>query len=221
MRGSDLGERPLDALVTLRVPLRTPVLALLADVAASVAHPRRRQPARVAPLADLAGRWLPCRHMPARTAVAVEAATALRKQKLADRIERGVRVCGRCHVEKPLSEFGPGPEADGKRSYCRPCCAAWKREHSRPQVADSAAAIDSISVRKRTPRKPDLKWNLKPPTEDYRTPAASRDPRTRATPLYHERDAELEQFCIACTPVWAAGWEHDQSCPFRRSRPRA
>jgi hypothetical protein len=97
--------------------------------------------------------------------------------------------------------------------------AAWKMlRGTRWPVADAAGAIDGISIRKtsiRKTRKSAPKWNVKPPTEDYMTPLASRDPRTRAPRLYRERDAETESFCIACTPVWGAGWEHDQSCPFR------
>src|SRR5260221_7378777 len=48
--------------------------------------------------------------------------------------------------------------------------AAWKAlRGTRRKLADAAAAADSISVRKTSP-----KWNLKPPTEDYRASYVSR-----------------------------------------------
>lgn len=39
-----------------------------------------------------------------------------------------VKVCGKCHLEKRLAEFGRGNGAWGRYSYCKPCKAAYARE---------------------------------------------------------------------------------------------
>ncbi len=47
-----------------------------------------------------------------------------------------MRVCARCHVEKALSEFPIKNAARGTyRSYCRPCCRAYGKEHYRKSTA--------------------------------------------------------------------------------------
>ncbi|MEA2661410.1 MAG: hypothetical protein QOH08_982, partial [Chloroflexota bacterium] len=59
------------------------------------------------------------------------------------------RVCARCHVAKPTSEFPIKNAARGTyRSYCRPCCSDYGKEHYRNNVAvyvakaKARAAID-------------------------------------------------------------------------------
>jgi hypothetical protein len=47
-----------------------------------------------------------------------------------------VRVCARCHVAKPLAEYPIKNAARGTyRSYCRPCCREYGKEHYRKNVA--------------------------------------------------------------------------------------
>ena len=47
-----------------------------------------------------------------------------------------LRICARCHVAKPLSEFPVKNAARGTHSsYCRPCCREYGREHYRNNVA--------------------------------------------------------------------------------------
>jgi hypothetical protein len=47
-----------------------------------------------------------------------------------------LRVCARCRVAKPLSEFPIKNAAKGwYRSYCRPCCSDYGKEHYRKNVA--------------------------------------------------------------------------------------
>jgi len=47
-----------------------------------------------------------------------------------------LRVCARCHVAKPLSEFPIKSAArQTYRSYCRPCCSEYGKEHYRKNVA--------------------------------------------------------------------------------------
>jgi hypothetical protein len=47
-----------------------------------------------------------------------------------------LRVCARCHVTKPLREFPIKNAArDTYRSYCRPCCREYGKEHYRKNVA--------------------------------------------------------------------------------------
>ncbi|HEY8758037.1 MAG TPA: hypothetical protein VIN74_06035 [Candidatus Limnocylindria bacterium] len=47
-----------------------------------------------------------------------------------------VRVCARCHTPKPLTEFPFKSAARGTyRSYCRPCCREYAKEHYRRNVA--------------------------------------------------------------------------------------
>ena len=59
-----------------------------------------------------------------------------------------VRVCARCHTSKPLTEFPIKSAARGTyRSYCRPCCSEYGKEHYRRNVAaymDRAKARASI-----------------------------------------------------------------------------
>ncbi len=41
-----------------------------------------------------------------------------------------MRTCARCHVAKPVDEFPMKNEVRGtRRSYCRPCCREYGREH--------------------------------------------------------------------------------------------
>jgi hypothetical protein len=48
----------------------------------------------------------------------------------------GLRVCARCHVAKALSEFPIKNAARGThRSYCRPCCSEYGKEHYRKNAA--------------------------------------------------------------------------------------
>lgn len=47
-----------------------------------------------------------------------------RKERSSDRVARGVWVCGRCKVEKPLSEF----YSSKKLVYCKVCAAKKSRE---------------------------------------------------------------------------------------------
>lgn len=47
-----------------------------------------------------------------------------------------LRVCARCHVPKPLSEFPIKSAArQTYRSYCRPCCSEYGKEHYRRNIA--------------------------------------------------------------------------------------
>lgn len=47
-----------------------------------------------------------------------------------------VRVCARCHVAKELAEFPIKNAARGTyRSYCRPCCSEYGKEHYRKNTA--------------------------------------------------------------------------------------
>ena len=47
-----------------------------------------------------------------------------------------MRVFGRCHVAKPIAEFPIKNAARGTyRSYCRPCCREYGKEHYRKNVA--------------------------------------------------------------------------------------
>ena len=47
-----------------------------------------------------------------------------------------LRVCGRCHVAKPIGEFTVKNAARGTyRSYCRPCCREYGKEHYRKNLA--------------------------------------------------------------------------------------
>lgn len=47
-----------------------------------------------------------------------------------------LRVCGRCHVAKPISEFRIKNAARGTyRSYCRPCWREYGKEHYRKNLA--------------------------------------------------------------------------------------
>jgi hypothetical protein len=63
---------------------------------------------------------------------------------------------------------------------------------------------------------------LPDPSEDYRAPLAARDPRTRAPALLYDTQDEIETACPGCTLIWRDGaFTHENSCPFRRSRPRA
>lgn len=46
-----------------------------------------------------------------------------------------LRVCGRCHVAKPLEEFPIKNAVRGTyRSYCRPCCREYGKEHYRKHL---------------------------------------------------------------------------------------
>jgi len=52
----------------------------------------------------------------------------------------GVRVCARCHLAKPIDEFPIKNAAGGThRSYCRPCCSDYGKEHYRKNVAQYVA----------------------------------------------------------------------------------
>ncbi len=60
-----------------------------------------------------------------------------------------LRLCARCHVEKAIGEFPVKNAARGTyRSYCRPCCREYGKEHYRNNVATyvrrskARAAID-------------------------------------------------------------------------------
>jgi len=45
------------------------------------------------------------------------------------------RTCGRCHVAKPLAEFPiKNAERGTYRSYCRPCCREYGKEHYRKNI---------------------------------------------------------------------------------------
>lgn len=58
-----------------------------------------------------------------------------------------MRRCGRCNTEKPLDEFAWRRKALGQRdNYCRPCHAAYKREHYK---ANRQRYIDQAVRRKR------------------------------------------------------------------------
>jgi hypothetical protein len=47
-----------------------------------------------------------------------------------------MRVCARCHASKPLAEFPIKNAAKGLyRSYCRPCCSEYGKEHYRKNKA--------------------------------------------------------------------------------------
>lgn len=47
-----------------------------------------------------------------------------------------LRVCARCGVAKPLNEFPIKNATRGTyRSYCRPCCSEYGKEHYRNNVA--------------------------------------------------------------------------------------
>jgi hypothetical protein len=51
-----------------------------------------------------------------------------------------LRICARCHVAKPLSEFGLKDPGKGWRSsYCRPCTRERSRAHYRDNVASYVA----------------------------------------------------------------------------------
>lgn len=63
-----------------------------------------------------------------------------------------LRVCGRCHVAKPIAEFPIKNAARGTyRSYCRPCCREYGKEHYRKNLAVymSRARMRSTIDRKR------------------------------------------------------------------------
>jgi hypothetical protein len=46
------------------------------------------------------------------------------------------RTCARCHVAKPVDEFPIKNVSRGtRRSYCRPCCREYGREHYRRNIA--------------------------------------------------------------------------------------
>ena len=56
-----------------------------------------------------------------------------------------VRLCGRCHVAKPIAEFPIKNAARGTyRSYCRPCCREYGKEHYRKNIA---AYVNKARVR--------------------------------------------------------------------------
>ena len=66
-----------------------------------------------------------------------------------------LRVCARCHVDKPVDEFPVKVAARGTySSYCRPCCREYAREHYRNNVAayiaraKARAAIDRLENRR-------------------------------------------------------------------------
>jgi ferredoxin len=55
--------------------------------------------------------------------------------------------CGRCEREKPLGEFAWRRKAKGQKdNYCRPCRAAYKREH---YLANRDRYIQQAMARKR------------------------------------------------------------------------
>jgi hypothetical protein len=63
--------------------------------------------------------------------------------------DQRLRVCSRCHAAKPLSEFPIKDKQRGTlRSYCRPCCSEYGKEHYRKNAgvytarARARAAID-------------------------------------------------------------------------------
>ena len=65
-----------------------------------------------------------------------------------------LRVCGRCHVAKPIAEFPIKNAARGTyRSYCRPCGREYGKEHYRKNIATyltrkkSRAPIDRLCNR--------------------------------------------------------------------------
>ncbi len=60
---------------------------------------------------------------------------------------RLLHLCARCHVAKPLSEF-PVKNADRGtyRSYCRPCCREYGKEHYRNNVAVYVAKAKARST---------------------------------------------------------------------------
>lgn len=71
-----------------------------------------------------------------------------RQAALADRLRLGVRRCGRCGEVKELASFGRGAEAaDGRRSWCRACCAADTAR--RKAAARAAAAREAERDRRR------------------------------------------------------------------------
>jgi len=50
--------------------------------------------------------------------------------------ELPLRLCSRCRVAKPLADFPIKNATKGRyRSYCRPCCSAYGKEHYRKNVA--------------------------------------------------------------------------------------
>jgi hypothetical protein len=49
-----------------------------------------------------------------------------------------VKRCSRCHLERPLTDFGRrAASGDGLQSYCRPCVSAWAREHRPRRLVDA------------------------------------------------------------------------------------
>lgn len=58
------------------------------------------------------------------------------------------RVCARCHVAKAIDEFPIKDASRGtRRSYCRPCCREYGKEHYRRNTAsyrDRARAQRSV-----------------------------------------------------------------------------
>ncbi len=47
-----------------------------------------------------------------------------------------MRTCARCHVAKPVDEFPIKNASRGtRRSYCRPCCREYGKEHYRRNVS--------------------------------------------------------------------------------------
>jgi len=59
----------------------------------------------------------------------------------------GHKVCARCDVSKPFSEFGKNPRMRiGLKSYCRMCTNALQRDWSKRRRAKIAAIQEAASL---------------------------------------------------------------------------
>lgn len=87
----------------------------------------------------------------------VAASVKARRQRVLDRLERGIKRCPRCGEDLPLSVFcATSRKGEGNSSYCRPCSIEVLTERKRlvrgrawEPADDAAAASDSLSVVKK------------------------------------------------------------------------